>query len=238
MNAEETESSPAVKETSPPEKPESASSKKRVSDSDAAASPVEEPTAVAEEIPPPDRPIPAAPKRKPRVATTWLDGCSGCHMSLLDIDEKLADIAGMIELVYGPLVDFKEFPEGVDVTLVEGAVSSEEDAKKIRMVRNRSYLVVSFGDCAVTANVPSMRNQFKISEVLNRGYVENADLHAAPPVEEVPQLLKRARPVHEIVNVDVFLPGCPPPPEAILYALNELLEGRIPDLSGRTRFGA
>jgi NAD-reducing hydrogenase small subunit len=237
MNAEEIESSAAVKETSPPAKSESASSKKRVSEPDITASPVDEPAAPEEASPPP-KPVPAAPKRKPRVATTWLDGCSGCHMSLLDIDEKLADIAGMIELVYGPLVDFKEFPEGVDVTLVEGAISSEEDAKKIRMVRNRSYLVVSFGDCAVTANVPSMRNQFKISEVLNRGYVENADLHAVPPVEEVPQLLNRARPVHEIVNVDVFLPGCPPPPEAILYALGELLEGRIPDLTGRTRFGA
>ncbi len=192
----------------------------------------------ADEFAPREDPKPAVTKKKVRVATTWLDGCSGCHMSLLDIDEKLADVAQMIDLVYGPLVDFKEFPEGVDVTFVEGAVSSEEDAKKIRLIRDRSYLVVSFGDCAVTANVPGMRNQFKIDDVMQRAYVENASLHPGGPTQQVPHLLPRARPVHEIVNVDVFLPGCPPPSEAILYALSELLEGRIPDLTGKTRFGA
>jgi NAD-reducing hydrogenase small subunit len=193
---------------------------------------------VVEDGVPCEHPKPAVTKKRVRVATTWLDGCSGCHMSLLDIDEKLADVAQMIDLVYGPLVDFKEFPEAVDVTLVEGAVSSEEDAKKARLIRDRSYLVVSFGDCAVTANVPGMRNQFKIDDVLQRAYVENASLHPGAPTREIPHLLPRARPVHEIVNVDVFLPGCPPPPEAILYALSELLEGRIPDLTGKTRFGA
>jgi NAD-reducing hydrogenase small subunit len=193
---------------------------------------------VEDEASPREKWEPAVIKKRVRVATIWLDGCSGCHMSLLDIDEKLADVAQLIDLVYGPLVDFKEFPEGVDVTFVEGAVSSEEDAKKIRLVRNRSYLLVSFGDCAVTANVPGMRNQFKVDEVLQRAYVENADIHEASPTEEIPRLLPRARPVHEIVNVDVFLPGCPPPSEAILYALSELLDGRIPDLTGKTRFGA
>jgi len=182
------------------------------------------------------QPVPV--KKKVRLATTWLDGCSGCHMSFLDIDQKLADLAPMFELVYGPLVDFKEFPEGVDVTLVEGAVSNEDDERKVRLIRNRSYLVVSFGDCAVTANVPGMRNQFKIEDVLKRGYVENASHNPGGPTYGVPHLLRRSRPVHEIVNVDIFLPGCPPPPEAILYTLTGLLEGRIPDLTGRTRFGA
>ncbi|MBI4962712.1 MAG: NADP oxidoreductase [Desulfomonile tiedjei] len=183
-------------------------------------------------------PQPEPSKKKVRIATTWLDGCSGCHMSFLDIDQKIADVAPMFDLVYGPLVDFKEFPEGVDVTLVEGAVSSEDDEKKIRLIRNRSYLVVSFGDCAVTANVPGMRNQFKIDDILKRGYVENASHNPGSPHVGVPKLLKGARPVHEFVNVDVFLPGCPPPSEAILLALSELLEGRIPDLTGKTRFGA
>jgi NAD-reducing hydrogenase small subunit len=161
---------------------------------------------------------------KVRIATTWLDGCSGCHMSFLDLDERLLDVAGRIELVYGPLVDFKEFPEGVDVTLVEGAVSSDEDEEKIRLIRNRSYLVVSLGDCAV--------------EIFKRAYLENATAQQQVPTLAVPHLLKKARPVHEFINVDVFLPGCPPPPDAILFAISELLEGRIPDLSGRTRFGA
>jgi NAD-reducing hydrogenase small subunit len=191
-----------------------------------------------EEAPPLVELHPVPVKKKVRLATTWLDGCSGCHMSFLDIDQKLVDVAPMFELVYGPLVDVKEFPEGVDVTLVEGAVSSEDDEKKIRLIRNRSYLVVSFGDCAVTANVPGMRNQFKIEDILKRGYVENASHNPGGATVGVPRLLKRARPVHEIVNVDVFLPGCPPPSDAILYALNGLLEGRIPDLTGKTRFGA
>ena len=194
-------------------------------------------TAQVEEALPPEEPQPGTPKKKVRLATTWLDGCSGCHMSFLDIDQKIVDVAPMFELVYGPLVDFKEFPEGVDVTLVEGAVSSEDDEKKIRLIRNRSYLVVSFGDCAVTANVPGMRNQFKIDDIMNRGYVENASHNPGSPTHGVPRLLKRARPVHEVVNVDVFLPGCPPPSEAILYALSSLLEGRIPDMTGKTRFG-
>jgi NAD-reducing hydrogenase small subunit len=159
-------------------------------------------------------------------------------MSLLDLDERILPVAEKIDLVYGPLVDAKEFPEGLDVTLVEGAVSSDEDEEKIRLIRNRSYLLVSFGDCAVTANVPGMRNQYKVDDVLKRAYVENASWDARVPTVDIPHLLKKARPVHEIVNVDLFLPGCPPPPDAILFVLTELLEGRIPDLTGKTRFGA
>ena len=107
------------------------------------------------------------------IATTWLDGCSGCHMSLLDIDELLVELAEKIELVYGPLVDALEFPEDVDVTLVEGGVSTEEDARKIMLLRKHSRIPVSFGDCAVTANVPGMRNEFTVEEVLQRSYLEN-----------------------------------------------------------------
>ena len=95
---------------------------------------------------------------KKRIATVWLDGCSGCHMSFLDMDERLLAIAGAADLVYSPLVDAKEFPENVDVTLVEGAVSSEEDLHKIKLVRERTKILISLGDCAVTANVPGMRN--------------------------------------------------------------------------------
>jgi NAD-reducing hydrogenase small subunit len=185
-----------------------------------------------------EAPVSGPPAKKVRIATTWLDGCSGCHMSLVDMDERILQVAQKIELVYGPLVDFKEFPEGVDVTLVEGAVSSHEDEEKIRKIRNRSYLLVSFGDCAVTANVPGMRNQYKVEDLLQRAFVENASLQAQIPSDGVPRLLKKARPVHEIVNVDLFLPGCPPPTEAIVFVLSELLEGRIPDLTGKTRFGA
>jgi NAD-reducing hydrogenase small subunit len=95
---------------------------------------------------------------KLRLATIWVDGCSGCHMSFLDIDDALITLLERVDLVYSPLVDTKVFPEGVDISLVEGAVSSEEDLRKIRMVREHSKILVSLGDCAVTANVPSMRN--------------------------------------------------------------------------------
>jgi len=81
---------------------------------------------------------------KPRIATVWLDGCSGCHMSLIDLDERLLDIFERADLVYSPLVDFKEYPENVDVCLVEGAVSSEDDLHKIKMVRERTKTLISF----------------------------------------------------------------------------------------------
>lgn len=175
---------------------------------------------------------------KIRVATTWLDGCSGCHMSFLDMDERLVDIADKIDIVYGPLVDAKDIPDDIDVVLIEGAVSSAADTEMVQRLRERSRLLVSFGDCAVTANVPAMRNRFSPAQVLERAYIENATLNAQKPCEGIPPLLDQARPLHEFVDVDVFLPGCPPPVEAIVYMLQELLEGRTPDLGEKTRFGA
>jgi len=174
---------------------------------------------------------------KVKLATVWLDGCSGCHMSLLDMDEQLIAIANKVDIVYGPLVDFKEFPEWVDVTLVEGSVSSEEDLAKIRNIRAHTKVLVSMGDCAVTGNVPSMRQQFPLKDVMARAYVENASLNQHTPDQVIPRLNKNVRPVHEIVTVDVFLPGCPPPSTQIVRVINELLEGRIPELA-EARFGA
>lgn len=174
---------------------------------------------------------------KPRIATVWLDGCSGCHMSLLDIDEKLIDLASQVQLVHSPIMDVKEFPENVDVTLVEGAVSSEEDLHKIHIIRQRTKILVSLGDCAVTGNVPSMRNLFNVPAVLDRAYRENAAQSSGPPTQVIPSLCPRVRPVHELVKVDVFVPGCPPPAEAIFFVISELLAGRIPDPSQLTRFG-
>lgn len=172
-----------------------------------------------------------------RLATVWLDGCSGCHMSFLDMDERLLELAAKADLVYSPLVDIKEFPEAVDITLVEGAISSEEDLHKIKRIRERTRMLVSFGDCAVTANVPSLRNSFGAKAVLQHAYIENVTLYPQIPLEGVPRLLKRVRPVHEVVQVDVYIPGCPPSADTIYFALNELLEGNVPDLSKHTRFG-
>src|SRR6516162_8046390 len=97
---------------------------------------------------------------KARIATVWLDGCSGCHMSFLDMDERLIELAALVDIVYSPLVDNKIFPEEVDLTLVEGSVSSEEDLSKIKKIREHTRLLISLGDCAITGNVPSLRNPF------------------------------------------------------------------------------
>jgi len=173
---------------------------------------------------------------KPRLATVWLDGCSGCHMSLLDLDERLLEIAEVADIVYSPLVDTKEYPENVDVCLVEGAVSSEDDLHKIKLVRSRTKTLVSFGDCAVTANVPAMRNPIGPKALLDRAYIENVTLNPGIPLDVIPALLPMARPVHRVVPIDVFLPGCPPSADLIYRMLVDLLEGRIPANDG-ARFG-
>jgi len=173
---------------------------------------------------------------RPRVATLWLDGCSGCHMSLIDMDERILDIFERADLVYGPLVDVKEFPEDVDVCLVEGAVSSEEDLHKIKLVRERTKTLVSFGDCAVTSNVPGMRNPIGVAPLLDRAYRENVTVNPQMPTAVVPKLLPMAQPVHRVVKVDVFLPGCPPSADLIFTMLDDLLAGRVPDAAG-ARFG-
>jgi len=175
---------------------------------------------------------------KKRMATVWLDGCSGCHMSFLDMDERLFTVAGLADLVYSPLVDAKEFPEGVDVALVEGAVSTEGDLQKIKIVRERTKILVSLGDCAVTANVPGMRNPFGVKAVCDRAYRENVTFDPGTPDQVVPALLPNSRPIHEFVKVDIFVPGCPPSADTIFYVMTELLEGRVPELSPRTRFGS
>jgi NAD-reducing hydrogenase small subunit len=152
-------------------------------------------------------------------------------MSFLDMDERLIELAGAVDLVYSPLVDTKEFPDEVDLTLVEGSVSSEEDLAKIQKIRAHTRVLVSLGDCAVTGNVPSLRNPIGTEVVLQHIYLKHA------PQEIVPRLLPKVLPVHQVVAVDAFLPGCPPPADAIYYALIELLAGRIPDMSTMTRFG-
>jgi NAD-reducing hydrogenase small subunit len=159
-------------------------------------------------------------------------------MSALDMDERWIELASLVDLVYGPLVDAKEFPENVDVVLVEGAVSSEEDLERIQKIRQRTRILVSLGDCAVTSNVPSMRNRFPVAAVEQRAYIENAQLNQQVPRQVIPVLLPKARPVHEFVTVDVFVPGCPPSADTIYFVLMELLAGRVPDLTNKTRFGA
>ena len=175
---------------------------------------------------------------KLKLATVWLDGCSGCHMSFLDMDERLLELAELVDLVYSPLVDTKEFPDIVDIALVEGAVSSVDDEKKIKKVRDHSRMLVAMGDCAITGNVPSMRNPIGPEAILNRAYIENASAQAQIPCVVVPKLLRIVRPIHEFVKVDVFLPGCPPSADTFHTALTALVNGGPLDIPALTRFGA
>ncbi len=175
---------------------------------------------------------------KLKLATVWLDGCSGCHMSFLDMDERLLELAELVDVVYSPIVDAKEFPDEVDIALVEGAVASTDDEKKIKKVRAHSKLLVAMGDCAVTGNVPSMRNPIGPQAILERAYIENASAQPQIPCVVVPRLLKIVRPLHEFVTVDVFLPGCPPSADTLYTALTALIAGKPLDISALTRFGA
>ena len=175
--------------------------------------------------------------KKIRLATAWLDGCSGCHMSLLDIDAGILALAERADIVYGPLVDAQEFPEEVDITLVEGAVSSQDDLNRIQKIRKHTRVLVALGDCAVTSNVPAMRNSIPVSRLLQRVYVEGAQESKGVPADGVPQLLKQARPVHDFVKVDVHVPGCPPSSQAILRLVNDFLAARKPDPNPRVKFG-
>ncbi len=174
---------------------------------------------------------------KPKLATVWLGGCSGCHMSFLDMDERLIELAGEVELLASPITDFKDFPRA-DITLVEGAVANHENLEQIRMVRERTRILVSFGDCAVTGNVTAMRNAFPVDDVVNRSYQENTTIVIGRPGVSgpTPALLEKVRPVHEVVQVDYFLQGCPPDADAIYALLKDLLSGRPPRTDGR-KFG-
>jgi NAD-reducing hydrogenase small subunit len=178
-----------------------------------------------------------------KIATVWLGGCSGCHMSFLDLDEFLVDVADKVDIVFSPVVDVKEYPEGVDLCLIEGAVCNEDNLEILHKIRKRTKVLVSFGDCAVTANVPAIRNQLGLGNaesVLQRAYIENAQYNPVLPKEDgiVPKLLERVLPVHEAVHVEYFLPGCPPPADRIKALLGQVLAGQTPKLEGKQlKFG-
>ncbi len=163
---------------------------------------------------------------KKRIATVWLCGCSGCHMSFLDLDERLIELTSLADVVACPIVDVKAFPT-CDIGLVEGGVANEENLEVLHKIRAACDTLISLGDCAGFGCVPMLRNQFSIEEVLDRAYVEveSTALGAAPSVE-VPRLTAKVRPIHEFVKIDAWIPGCPPSANTIWAALQALLTGQ------------
>ena len=164
-------------------------------------------------------------------------------MSFLDLDEFLIDLADLVDIVYSPVVDMKDYPENVEVCLIEGAICNEDNLELLHKIRQRTKVLVSFGDCAVTANVPAIRNQLGLGNtesVLQRAYIENAQDNPCIPKADgiVPQLLERVMPVHEVVHVEHFLPGCPPPAAHIKALVTQMLSGVKPKLEGKQiKFG-
>ena len=164
---------------------------------------------------------------KVRVATVSLAGCFGCHMSLLDIDERLIELTEQVEFDRTPLTDVKELGK-CDLGIIEGGVANAENVETLREFRRRCRLLVAMGACAITGGIPAMRNQYSLRECLEESYLNGMGLEDAqlPNDPEIPLLLDRVHPVHEVVKIDYFLPGCPPSAEMIWTFLQEILAGK------------
>jgi NAD-reducing hydrogenase small subunit len=176
--------------------------------------------------------------KKVKVGTIWLDGCSGCHMSFLDMDERLVELAEYMDVVYSPYVDAKEIPKDVDLFIVEGALSTDHDIVIINEIRKNSKLILALGDCAVTGNVSAIKNLFGTEATLEKGYFDLADKNKGEyPSKVVPKLLDKVIPLNEEVDVDYFVPGCPTPADAIYEVIKAIIEGREIKISDYTRFG-
>jgi len=172
---------------------------------------------------------------KPKVASDWLAGCAGCHMSFLDIDERIVALTELVDLRATPITDLKEPDEsGVDVGILEGGISNTYNEEVARKMRARCKILVALGDCAVFGGVPAMRNFEGAETALKRAYIETESTDESGKIPDDPELSTpvHVRPVSDVVKVDVFLPGCAPSADAIFHILSELAQGRIPEVTG------
>lgn len=169
--------------------------------------------------------------RKLRVATTSLAGCFGCHMSFLDIDEHLLELVELVEFDRSPLTDIKHCGP-CDIGLVEGGICNAENVAVLREFRRNCKVLVAVGACAVTGGLPAQRNHLDLGACLSEVYLTEPGMaHGLIPNDpELPLPLDKVHPLHEVVRVDYFLPGCPPSADAIWSFLLDLVEGREPVL--------
>ncbi len=169
---------------------------------------------------------------KIRIATTSLAGCFGCHMSILDIDEKIIDLVELVEFDRTPLTDIKEIGE-CDIGIIEGAVANSENVEVLQEFRKHCKTVVAIGACALNGGIPAMRNHYSLEECLEESYVDGMGLDKPliPSDPELPMILNEVHPVQDVVKVDYVLPGCPPTADMIWDALTALIEGREPSFS-------
>jgi NAD-reducing hydrogenase small subunit len=169
---------------------------------------------------------------KPRIATVSLAGCFGCHMSLLDIDERILQLAGLVEFDRSPINDFKEFQDRCAVGIIEGGCCNEDNVEVLERFRKQCDVLISMGECAITGGIPAMRNNIPLRECLEEAYLRSPGvynpLNVIPNDPEIPLLLNRVYPCHEVVRIDYFIPGCPPPADALWDALVALLSGKTP----------
>lgn len=168
---------------------------------------------------------------KVRIATDWLAGCAGCHMSFLDIDERIVTLSELVEFTSSPVTDLKHPPEdGVTVGILEGAICNTHNIKVAREMRERCDILIAVGDCATFGGVPAMRNLVGTEEALRRAYIETESTidGLIPDSPELGRPLDMVMPVDKVVKVDLFIPGCPPRADAFYYALTELIAGRTP----------
>ncbi|MCG8572247.1 MAG: NADP oxidoreductase [Spirochaetes bacterium] len=165
---------------------------------------------------------------KPIVATASLAGCFGCHMSFLDIDEKILTLIDLVEFNKSPVDDIKTFTKQCDIGLIEGGCCNSENVHVLKDFRKNCKILVSLGECAIMGGLPAMRNALDIKECLEEAYLRSptVDDRIIPNDEELPMILDKVYPCHEIVKIDYFLPGCPPRAELIWEALEALVTGR------------
>jgi len=167
---------------------------------------------------------------KPKVATTSLCGCFGCHMSLLDIDERILQLVELIDFDRSPINDIKRIEGPVAIGLIEGGCANEENVKVLREFREHCKVLVSVGDCAIGGGVPALRNGIPLSACYDEAYLSGPTVWnpsaTIPGDAEIPRLLDKVYPAHAVVKIDYHLPGCPPSADALWEALTALLDNR------------